>query len=78
MPFTIATPATEENGGNVLNRKAFSWLLLVISFSGFAEGIHPLLLRNEKGAMAHYRIMDTSERADDHISEKVPELVAKR
>ncbi|WP_294907256.1 hypothetical protein [Tatumella sp. UBA2305] len=60
------------------NRMAFCWLFLVVSFSGFAEGVHPLPLKNEKGAMAHYRIMDTSERADDHISEKVPELVAKR
>ena len=78
MPFTIATPVTEENGETVRNRMAFSWLLLVVSFGGFAEGIHPEPLQNEKGAMAHYRVMDTSERADEHISEKVPELLVKR
>ena len=60
------------------NRIAFAWLLLVVSAGGFAETVHPLPLKNEKGAMAHYRMMDTSERADEHISEKVPEFVAKR
>ena len=57
---------------------AIAGLLLVVSFSGIAEGIHPQPLKNDKGAMAHYRIIDTSERADERISEKVPELVAKR
>ncbi len=50
----------------------------MVSFSGFAEGIHPLPLKTEKGAMAHYRMIDTSERADEHISENVPELIVKR
>lgn len=67
-----------KSGDVVQKRTALAWLLLIVSFSGFAEGIHPLPLRNEKGMMAHYRMIDTSERADEHISEKVPELVVKR
>lgn len=78
MPSIMTTPVAEKSRVAVRKKMAFAWLLLVVSFSGFAEGIHPPSVQSGKGATAHYRIIDTSERADEHISEKVPEFLVKR
>lgn len=55
----------------------FAWLLLAASFGGYAEGLHQPRPNRTIGAVSHYNIIDTSERPDEHVSEKMHEIVVK-
>ncbi len=53
-------------------------LLLLASFGGWAEELHPGVPLHLNGAISHHRLIDTSERPDEHVSEKIQERDMRR
>ncbi len=67
-----------NNGGAVRKRVWYGWLFIAVSFGGYAEGIRHINTKPACGVVSHSRLTDTSERPDEHVSEKIPERITKR